>query len=166
MFLITKFLNQIPKRGYVLIPEIAAGLRTCVKPWLSWLERHPIKQKAAGSIPSQGTCPGCRFHACKRQPIHVSLSPSLSFYLKISKHVLQWGWKQTNKQKTMGNDWFDCPVQVNVLVLCTKGCGSTPGQAIYRRQPIDVSLSHWCFLFFSLSLPPSKINKNIHLGEN
>ena len=29
--------------------------------WLSWLESHPVHQKAAGLIPSQGTYLGCRF---------------------------------------------------------------------------------------------------------
>ena len=25
-----------------------------------WIENHPVNQKVAGSIPSQGTCLGCR----------------------------------------------------------------------------------------------------------
>ena len=39
---------------------------------------HSAWRNAAGSIPGQGTCLGCKFSsdpgACKRQPIDVSLS--------------------------------------------------------------------------------------------
>ena len=37
-----------------------------------WIHHWPAKQKVAGSIPSQGTCLGCRqgpqFGVCERQP--------------------------------------------------------------------------------------------------
>lgn len=37
-------------------------LRSGAKPWLvwlSWLEHGPLKQEVTGSIPAQGTYPGC-----------------------------------------------------------------------------------------------------------
>ena len=52
-----------------------------------WIECQPVNQQVAGSIPSRGTCLGCRpgpwLEECERQPIHVALahcwfSPSLS----------------------------------------------------------------------------------------
>ena len=63
--------------------------------WLSWLEHHPINRKVTGSIPSQGTCPGCGFGSRLRrvqggeveQPIDVSftsMSLSLSLSLPLS----------------------------------------------------------------------------------
>ena len=70
-----------------------AGVAQCI-------ERRPVSQKVAGSIPGQGTCLGCRpgprLGACERQPISVLitlahqylspfLSPSLPLSPKISK---------------------------------------------------------------------------------
>ena len=54
-----------------------------------WIEHGPVKQRVSGSIPSQGTCPGCGprplWGACKRQlhidvslPLFLSPLPSLS----------------------------------------------------------------------------------------
>ena len=41
-----------------------------------WSECWPVNQKVAGSIPSQGTCLGCRLGPqlglCERQPIDLS----------------------------------------------------------------------------------------------
>ena len=38
--------------------------------------------------------------------------------------------------------------------------GSIPNQGMYERQPINVSLSHWCFSpFLSPSLPRSSLSK-------
>lgn len=63
--------------------------------WLSWLERLPVDEKDAGSIP-QGTRPGCGFlvRACvRKQPICfwlcvcLSLSPFL--FLKTMRKVLR-----------------------------------------------------------------------------
>ena len=51
--------------------------------WLSWLEHHPIHQKFAGSIPSQGVYLGCGFSWGMRQPINVSVSLSLSLSLSL-----------------------------------------------------------------------------------
>ena len=46
-----------------------------------WTECQPANQRVTSSIPSQGTCLGCRlphWGACERQShIDVSLSPSL-----------------------------------------------------------------------------------------
>ena len=58
-----------------------------------WTEQLPVNRKVPGSIPSQGTCPGCRpgpqLGACERQPVDVSLahrcfSPLLSPSLPLS----------------------------------------------------------------------------------
>ena len=59
-----------------------------------WIERQPVNQRVSGSIPSQGTCVGCRpgpqVGARERQPhidvsLPLSLSPSLLLCLKINK---------------------------------------------------------------------------------
>ena len=61
---------------------------------VQWIERQPMNQKVAGSIPSLGTCLGCRLGpqlgVCKRQPVDVSLAyrcffPSFSPSLPLSK---------------------------------------------------------------------------------
>ena len=62
-----------------------------------WVGHHPTKRKVAGSIPSEGTCLGCRpgphLGACERRLVDValarrrfspSLSPSLLLSLKIN----------------------------------------------------------------------------------
>ena len=54
-----------------------------------WIECQPANQEAAGSVPSQGTCLGCRpvpnLEASKRQPTryisHTLMFLSLSFSL-------------------------------------------------------------------------------------
>ena len=64
-----------------------------------WTEHQSVNQRVAGSIPSQGTCLGCRLgpqlEACERQSVYVSLacqcfsptpSPSLPLSLKINKY--------------------------------------------------------------------------------
>ena len=68
--------------------------------WLSWLEHHPVHQKVAGSIPGQGTYPGCGFDplsgslpeadpSSSLTSMFLSL-PHLPFSLsKISKHILR-----------------------------------------------------------------------------
>ena len=61
------------------------------------------------------------------------------------------GWASSLKVK---GHWFNC--QGTCL-----GEGSVPSQGPHKKQPIDVSLSHWCF---SSSLSPSfpislKVNK-------
>ena len=42
-----------------------------------WIERQPVNQKLAGSIPCQGTCLGCGpgpwLGVSRRQPINASL---------------------------------------------------------------------------------------------
>lgn len=67
---------------------------------LSWLENCPIYQNVAGSIPSQGINPGCRFspklgHMQETMDVsHIdvfllSLSPSLSLpFFVINKIIL------------------------------------------------------------------------------
>ena len=56
-----------------------------------WIECWPVNQTVADSIPSQGTCLGCRsgpqLGVCERQP-HIdvpSLSPSFPLSLKVKK---------------------------------------------------------------------------------
>ena len=57
-----------------------------------WIEHWPVKQKAAGSIPSEGTCLGCRpgpqWWVHERQP-HIDVSLPLFLpptpSLKINK---------------------------------------------------------------------------------
>ena len=52
-----------------------------------WIEHQPVNWKVTGSIPSQGTCLGCRpgpqMGVCERQPINISLSP---FHPPFSKN--------------------------------------------------------------------------------
>ena len=71
---------------------LAGGLRKLLQSLASvaqWIEHQPANQKVAGSIPSQGTCLGCRpgpqLRACERQLIHVSLPVSLLFLLSKNK---------------------------------------------------------------------------------
>ena len=56
-------------------PLVLAGV-------VQWIERRPAKQRVTGSIPSQGTCLGCRpgphLGARERQP-HMDVS--LPFFL-------------------------------------------------------------------------------------
>ena len=62
---------------------------------LSGFERRPAKQRVAGSIPSQGTCLGCRarslgggaWEATTHWCFSPSLSPSPPFYLKLNKNL-------------------------------------------------------------------------------
>ena len=56
--------------------------------WLSWLEHHPLDQRVVGSIPRQGTYPGCGFNPWLGRVwqgnqitvSHSDVSPSLSLY--------------------------------------------------------------------------------------
>ena len=65
--------------------------------WLSWLERHPVNCRAAGLIPHQSTCLGCRLspqsvllrEATNQCVSFTSMFLSLPFPLsKINKQVL------------------------------------------------------------------------------
>ena len=51
-----------------------------------WIERRPANQSITGSIPSQGTCLGCRpgpqQGSHERQP-HIDVSPPLSSSLPL-----------------------------------------------------------------------------------
>ena len=53
-----------------------------------WIEHGPVKQRVTASIPSQGTCLGCRpgpqWGACERQP-HIDVSFPLSKINKLIK---------------------------------------------------------------------------------
>ena len=65
-----------------------------------WTERWPVNRKVTGSIPSRGTCLGCKpgpqQGARERQPISIpltsvfltSLTPSLPLSLEINKYNL------------------------------------------------------------------------------
>ena len=73
------------------------GTRWALTQWLSWLECHPVCQKAVASIPGPGSHLGCVFDsqsgAYGKHLIIVSLSlpllPLTPFLPKISKHVLR-----------------------------------------------------------------------------
>ena len=41
--------------------------------WLTWLEHCPLNQRVMGSVPSQGTCLGCKRGTYDRPRIHVTL---------------------------------------------------------------------------------------------
>ena len=67
--------------GSVKINQALAGVA-------QWIEGWPMNQKIAGSIPSQGTCLGCRpgpqWGECERQPhLDVSLALSLLPFLSL-----------------------------------------------------------------------------------
>ena len=53
-----------------------------------WIEHHPVNQRIASSIPSQGIClggwPGPQGGACERQP-HINVSLSLFLPSPLSK---------------------------------------------------------------------------------
>ena len=80
-----------------------------------WIGCWPANQKVTGSIPSQGTCLGCRpgtqLGVCKRQPISVSLPLFLPpFPLSKNKYNL----KQLFKEKK-----YSWKVYVSFGPLCT-----------------------------------------------
>ena len=62
------FIPTYPKNTFKkkLISQRAKVSKMALAGWLSWLERHPIHQKAAGLNSGWG--------ACGRQPISISLS--------------------------------------------------------------------------------------------
>ena len=70
------YISQIQKKLFAL-----AGVG-------QWTERQPANQGVTGSIPSQGTCLGCRpcpqLGAHERQP-HIDISLPLSPSLLLSK---------------------------------------------------------------------------------
>ena len=81
-----------------------------------WIEHRPVRQRVAGSIPSQGTCLGCRpgprWGACERQPhIDVSLPLFLPPFLSLFKH------KKIKSLKKAGKHWFNVWADVHSIVL-------------------------------------------------
>ena len=74
-------------------------LRTALARWLSWLEHHSTLQKVVGSIPGQGTFPGCWFSPWSGR-VEEATDPCfsltsmflfpLSSLSQISKHILWW----------------------------------------------------------------------------
>ena len=88
------------------IPQTVDGiLMLGITHWpvrLSWLDHRPINQKAAHSIPSQGTCLGCGFNPWSGHreatdwcfsdlDVSLSLSSALS---GINEYILEWGLKK------------------------------------------------------------------------
>ena len=72
-------------------------------------------------------------------------------------HGRTWIWKQLVWPWPVWLHWLEhCPIHQKVT-------GLIPSWGMYRRQPVDFSLSHWCFsLACFLSLPLSlKINGHI-----
>ena len=74
--------------------------------WLKCLDRQPMHQKVAGSIPTQGTYLGCGFNprsGCVWEgtdecSLSFILSTSLSIFLsKANEHILRWGLIKNNK---------------------------------------------------------------------
>ena len=81
-----------------------------------WIEHRPVRQRVAGSIPSQGTCLGCRpgprWGACERQPhIDVSLPLFLPPFLSLFKR------KKIKSLKKAGKHWFNVWADVHSIVL-------------------------------------------------
>ena len=82
-------LSVLPETNDLLrMPLIELG-RLALAGMAQWIERWPANQRVTGSIPSQGTCVGCRpGPQCEGQPhidVSLSLSPSLPLSLKINK---------------------------------------------------------------------------------
>ena len=67
---------------------------TCLGGVAQWTECLPVNQKVASSIPSQGTCLGCRSDSPVEGALEVntlmflSLSPSCPLSKKINKYNL------------------------------------------------------------------------------
>ena len=55
------------------------ALKTALAWWLSLLEYSPLHQKAAGSIPGQGTYLSCRFDS----PVRVHLGDNQSMFITL-----------------------------------------------------------------------------------
>ena len=97
---------SIPRRNARIKKHLFALAR-----WLSWVNRHPVHQNVAGSIPVQGTCLGWGFdpqlgHMWEASDwcfsltsVSLSLSLSLLPSLKINKHILRWGLKKKKKKE-------------------------------------------------------------------
>ena len=119
--------------------------------WLSWLEHHPINQKAMDLIPSEGTCLDCGFHS---QSGHVGEAPNWYFFLtsmilplspsfplsltkisismssgedKVNKKT--WKLRECNVSSTsllLGNPWSpQCWLSLSVTCSCLPGCNSS-----------------------------------------
>ena len=84
-----------------------------------WIECHPGNQRFTGSIPSQGTCLGCRpgpqLRVCKRQP-HTDVSLLIFLPLFPTGDCSVWRGPSSHSERTVGSevqhtrptpmDWF------------------------------------------------------------
>ena len=70
--------------------EVLKGRVIALAGVAQWIESWPVNQRVAGSIPSQGTCLGCRLGslvgALKRQP-HIDVSLPLSASLPLCRKI-------------------------------------------------------------------------------
>ena len=82
--------NKVNFINYTLLKYLICALAGMAQ----WTECRPANQKVTSSIPTHGTCLGCRpgpqMGACKRQP-HIAafspLSPSIPLSLKVNKKL-------------------------------------------------------------------------------
>ena len=112
-----------------------------------WIECQPANQRVAGSIPSQGTCPGCgsgpRLGECERQLVEVSLthqcfSPSLTISPKKISTTL--------KKKKKGRLIFCLPKFVFLLFPHWENNTSFGlSQGLY--SPLQLTFSQDCQIF-------------------
>ena len=68
-----------------------------------WTEGRPVKQRAMGSIPSQGTCLGCRpgflVKGVQEATIHWCFSPSVSLSLFVCLKINKYNLLKKEKEK-------------------------------------------------------------------
>ena len=133
----------------------------------------PAKQKVAGSIPIRfpirayawvvGPIPGSGI--CERQPFNVSLPSFLPpFSISVKK-------ENNNNKIFIKEKCGQCPGPCDSVGWRMSHGPRLQVQSLVRecmrRQPINVSLSHWCFSpSLSLPSPLSKSNEKKSLGED
>ena len=92
-----------------------------------WIECQPVDLRVTGSIPSQGTCLGCRLGphlgACERQP-HTNVSLPLSLPFPLSKNINKIVYIHTHTHTALAGvaRWLERRLTHQTVV------GSVPGQ--------------------------------------
>ena len=82
--------EELPRDHFYKKPSALVGVA-------QWIEHWPVNQRVTSSIPSQGTCLGCRpgpqqgtmWEATTQWCLSPSLSPFIPFCLKINKYNLK-----------------------------------------------------------------------------
>ena len=129
---------------------------TALTGWLSCSDHHPVHRKVLGSIPSQWTCPSCRFSpqsGCIQEATDwcfshtlISLSPlTPSTLSKISKRILRWGLKKREiiaAQRVEGIVYSSALSHVTSTWM-NQGSSRFSEAHGYERKIVQWGKSHW-----------------------